>query len=48
MWGNPLTQKTTYKKWSFYILFRSLPFCRFTHSLYKNENFAMRGQRIAP
>ena len=31
-----------------YIFFRKLPFCRFMHSLRKNENISMWGKRIAP
>ena len=31
-----------------YIFFRKQPFCRFMHSLRKNENIPMRGKRIAP
>ena len=30
------------------IFFRKLPFCRFMHSLRKNENISMWGKRIAP
>ena len=31
-----------------YIFSRKLPFCRFMHSLRKNENISMWGKRIAP
>ena len=31
-----------------YIFFRKQPFCRFMHSLRKNENISMWGKRIAP
>ena len=31
-----------------YIFFRKQPFCKFMHSLRKNENISMWGKRVAP